>query len=195
MILMYELNEYIKNLLNQIIKTQDFKAAIYHGSLYLITLGGLIYIIDISDKIPIDLVCSFTKEEIKDDCIIDNSEILLEVINSCQIYNYKNSFPCIFENNDLLSDPNFLQIIQAKSAEGAFRYYIPIVRGEIVKQTFLILYYKMFNLTKADKVALHVYNTDRQNLLLADFSIYKKKAGANYHLYFIFMDLIGGLEK
>lgn len=187
MTLMNEQNAFIRNIIAYTSKSLYVKGLIYNSTLYMITLNGILFEVDLSGAIDQSCICGFTSETLMSnpDYIIDDSQTRDEVFEKSQnIINMKQN-PVIFMNEALRDDPIFEQIATAKSSDGASNYFIATDTGI---NTFITLYRGILNLNKPDKASLLVYQTIDPKILLAQFNIFKKKINRNYSIYFLFMN-------
>ena len=187
MTLMNEQNEFIRNIISYTSKSLYVKGLIYNSTLYMITLNGILFEVDLTGMIDPSCICGFTTTGLQEtpDYIIDDAEARQDVFNKSQnIINIKQN-PMIFMNDRLREDPIFEQIATAKSSDGASNYFISTDTGI---NTFITLYRGIFNLNKPDKAGLFLYETMDPKILLAQFNIFKKKINRNYNIYFLFMN-------
>lgn len=184
-------NIFVRNIVDTVIKGSQFNmGAIYYGSLYVIINYGILYTVDVSNFLPMDLTCTFDNNSYKLDteCIIDNPSLFPELFQRCSGVLQATNYPMIFHDSNVRENPEFEQIVAAKTSEGSFRYYIDTSIG----RTFMILYKSIFGLAKPDTLSLKVYNTDNigYGTRLAHFIIGKKKLKININVYFYFVDMI-----
>lgn len=187
-------NIFVRNIVDVLIKGSQFNVgAIYQGTLCVIVNYGILYSVDISNFFPKDFTCTFsgiTYKDTKDaNIIIDQPELYEDMYR--RIYNLvgrKNYCPLIYHDENVRNDPQFQQIIDAKTSDGSFRYYIDTSMGK----TFIILYKSIFGLAKPDTLSLKVYDYTSfgYGARLAHFVIGKKKLKINIDVYFIFMNMI-----
>lgn len=185
MILINEANDYIRNIIKCVTKSEFVKAAIVYSNLYLFTLNGIIYTVSLNNKIDNNIIMGFDSDTLKCEEYISNNEaILLEVIN--KVKELSNKIPsAIYHNDNLRADIDFEQMINAKADEGSFRYNIITNHGY---KTFIVLYRGIFNLNKDDSIGMDLYESDGANILIAHFFIHKKKINTNYCIDFKFLN-------
>ena len=187
-------NIFVRNIVDVVIKGSQFNlGTIYNGTLYVVINYGILYAIDVSNFFPLDVTCTFDGISYKDtkdaDIIIDKPELFNDLYS--RIHNLVGRAPycpLIYDNENLRGDPNFEEIINAKTSEGSFRYFIDTSIG----RTFIILYKSIFGLAKPDTLSLkiHDYSSFGVGTRLAHFVIGKKKLKINIHVYFVFVDMI-----
>ena len=188
MVLMNEQNDFIRNIIANTSKSLYIKGAIINSTLYLFALNGILLEIDLTGKIDPSTICGFDTDSlnINKEYILDNRDIFYEVYKRYELIANIRCNPIIFMNENLRDDPQFEQIVTAKSSEGASNYFIITDNGI---NTFMTLYKGIFNLNKPDKASLSVYSIiGVPNQLLAQFTIFKKKINMNYNIYFLFMN-------
>jgi hypothetical protein len=108
--LMNDDNIFIRNLVQNITKTEYIKAALYSGCLYIVTLNGILYYVNITNKISCNLSCGFSTDTLKSnpDYIFDNENISMDVVNKfkeCGCIHIP-GYP-MYDIPDIRSDPNF----------------------------------------------------------------------------------------
>lgn len=184
------MNNFLRSVISLASKGSDtFEGALINGILYIIVNNGLVYEIDVSSYIARDNTVSFTKDTLKEfpDHIEGNMTLFQTVLNRCyNITLLDRTSKLIYDDPNLRSHQEFEDIINAKTDEGSFRYYID---SSLDHRTFLIIQKNMFNLTKQDTISMKVYDLGA-NHLLANFEIYKKKLKLNIKLHFMFMDMM-----
>jgi len=187
-------NEYIRNLVNIAAKGKHLTmGTVQYGTLYLLMNNGLLYTIQIPDFANIS--CSFGLDDyIADEsCIMDNQFIFFNMHMNEIIKNMTpeiNGFKMIYDNPNIREVEEFENMVNAKSEDGAFRYFVDTSE----RRLFIYLQKSMFGLTKADKCSLQIYknpmnyyynNSVRE--YLAKFNIYKSKLKTNIDLSFKFI--------
>lgn len=188
MVLMNEQNNFIRNIIANTSKNLYVKGAIINSTLYLFVLNGILLEIDLTGKIDPSIICGFDTDSLNanKEYILDDRNIFYEVYKRYELISNIHCNPVIFMNENLRDDPQFEQIVTAKSSEGASNYFIITDNGI---NTFMTLYKGIFNLNKQDKASLSVYSIiGVPNQLLAQFTIFKKKINMNYNIYFLFMN-------
>ena len=190
MIISEEQAVYLENIINPLLKAKVFNTgAIYNGTLYLLVNNGMMYTTDISQVIPVYINYFFfdnVREPIYPTRFATDSMIkMMQDIASCNGVGYTN-LPLVFDNPDIMEDENFKEMMDAKSADGAFRYFFPVNGGN----TFIYLMKNMFNLTKADTCTFKAYSGGVDRRYIARFDIHKKKTKQNISLYFSFLDVV-----
>lgn len=180
---------YLENIMAPLLKAKDFNiGAIYRGTLYLMVNNGMMYTVDVSSVIPTYIEYFFIENvrypiyptRFATDSIIS----MMKDIANCNGTGYSYS-PLVFDNPDIMEDENFKEMMEAKSADGAFRYFFPINGGN----TFVYIMKGMFNLTKSDKCTFKAYDGGLGRYI-ARFDIYKKKTKQSISLYFSFLDVV-----
>lgn len=165
-----------KSIINDIVKS-TFKSSTYiveNGMIIGEEFNGIVYTINISDRI------SFNYKWYSDPM---TKNYIDRMINQLNIFRHdaKN----IYFNPSLKDDPTFESQITRKVSEGEFKYYITT---DNLRNIFITLYPPMFHLNKGDTIGLKLYeNPQFQNILLADFELYKKKLNLLYHIEFLFL--------
>lgn len=191
MIISEEQALYLQNIINPLLKAKEvFNAgAIYNGTMYLMVNNGMTYTVDVSQVIPV-YVNYFFRDNVGEpiyptrfatDAIIN----MMRDIANCNGFGYVN-LPLVFDNPDIMEDENFKEILEAKSSDGAARYFFPVNGGN----TFIYIMKNMFNLTKSDNCAFKVYSGGMDRRYIARFDIYKKKTKQVISLYFSFLDVV-----
>ncbi len=191
-----DLNIFIRNIIGIMVKGCVLnKGVILNGTLYCLVNDGILYEIDLSSYMNSNIICTFNFNSIKyhEDMIPDVPELYQDM---CKIINTLNwiKHDEIYVEPDCRSDEQFENIINSKATDGSYRYYIDTRIGK----NFMTLYKPLFNLTKTDKCSLTVYDTTEPFQCLADFIIHKQKIKMDYHMKFVYMDLIsyvGGNSK
>jgi len=182
-------NDFIRTAISVASKGSDvYEGILYNGTLYVIVNDGLVYEIDVKQYIDSRKCTSFTKESLKmnPDSIEGNLIHFKTVFDKCyNVTQLPNTYPQVFFDHELRGKEEFESIVNAKSGDGSFRYYID---SSLDHRSFMIIQKSMFNLNKPDTISLKVYDIGA-NLLLSVFDIHKKKSKLNVKLYFIFMDL------
>lgn len=190
MVLMNEQNDFIRNIIANTSKSLYIKGAIINSALYLFALNGILFEIDLTGKIDPSIICGFDSDIINQNSeyILDDRNIFYEVYKRYELISNIRNNPIIFMNENLRDDPQFEQIVTAKSSDGASNYFIITDNGI---NTFMTLYKGIFNLNKPDKASLFIYSiAEEPNKLLAQFTIFKKKINMNYNICFLFMNFI-----
>lgn len=190
MVLMNEQNDFIRNIIANTSKSLYIKGAIINSTLYLFALNGILFEIDLTGKIDPSIICGFDSDIINQNSeyILDDRNIFYEVYKRYELISNIRNNPIIFMNENLRDDPQFEQIVTAKSSDGASNYFIITDNGI---NTFMTLYKGIFNLNKPDKASLFIYSiAEEPNKLLAQFTIFKKKINMNYNICFLFMNFI-----
>ena len=187
-------NIFVRNIVDVVIKGSQFNlGTIYNGTLYVVINYGILYVVDVSNFFPLDVTCTFDGISYKDtkemNIIIDRPELFNDLYK--RIHNLVERAPyspLIYDNENIREDPLFEEIINAKTSEGSFRYFIDTSIG----RTFIILYKSIFGLAKPDTLSLkiHDYSSFGFGTRLAHFVIGKKKLKINIHVYFVFVDMI-----
>jgi len=200
-------NDYIRNLVNVILKGKTLSmGTVQYGTLYLLINNGLLYNVQIPDFSNIS--CSFNEDDFKDDitCIKDNQMIFFnyhmdQIIKSMSPE--LNNYQIIYDNPNIRESELFENMINAKSEDGAFRFFI----DTSYKRIFLYLQKSMFGLNKSDKCSIRIYKTipimkpiwncidqgtsmnitETASEYLAKFNIYKSKLKVNIDLSFKFI--------
>lgn len=190
MIITEEQALYLENILNTLVKAKVFNiGALYHGYLYIMVNNGMIYTVDVSSVIPAYIEYFFIENvryPIYPTRFATNSIIhMMQDVANCNGVGYSN-FHLLFDNPDIMEDENFKEMMEAKSADGAFRYYFPLNTGN----TFVYITKNMFNLTKSDKCTFKAYDGGIDGRYIARFDIYKKKTKQLISLYFSFLDVV-----
>ena len=200
-------NDYIRNLVNIISKGKTLSmGTVQYGTLYLLINNGLLYNIQVPDFSNIS--CSFSEDDFKDDitCIKDNQIVFfnyhMDQIIKSMTTEY-NNYQLIYDNPNIRESELFENMINAKSEDGAFRFFID-TSG---KRVFVYLQKSMFGLNKSDKCSVRVYKTvpilesiwdcinpttspyatEVASEYLAKFNIYKSKLKINIGLSFKFI--------
>lgn len=176
----------LETLVKTITKGKNFNiGAINAGVLYLMVNGGMLYVTDVSDIVPFDLSYYFI-EDIRTPFnplyryATDGINNMIMDRDCCMCSKYS----LVYDNPDIMEDENFQNILNAKSADGAFRYFIPVDGGN----TFMYLTKGMFNLSKTDNCTLKVYNGPGR--YISNFHITKKKMKKDIDIYFSFLDMV-----
>ena len=177
-------DEIVKSILKG--KTTFNMGVINGGMLYLMVNGGLLYETDISDVVPPAIGYYFL-----DDIRVPFNPLFKYATNGinnllrerelCLINKYK----LVYHNPDITDNSDFVEMMNAKSADGAFRVFIPLEDGN----TFMYLTKGMFSLTKSDICGLSVFS-DGSVTNIARFEIYKKKTKRTIYLTFAFLNMI-----
>lgn len=187
-------NIFVRNIVDVVIKGSQFNlGTIYDGALYVVINYGILYTVDVSSFFPLDVTCTFSSDSYKDTkdagIIIDKPELFNDLYSRIhKLVGRAPYCPLIYDNDNLREDPLFEEIINAKTSEGSFRYFIDTSIGK----TFIILYKSIFGLSKPDTLSLkvHDYSSFGFGTRLAHFIIRKKKLKINIHVYFTFVDMI-----
>jgi hypothetical protein len=182
---------YINDIVVSLLKAKVFSmGAINCGVLYLMVNNGLLYETDVSDVIPLDISYYFLADNVSVPFIpIPNNSSLAIYGIDCMMKERElcltNQYPLVYHNPDITDDPKFSEIMSSKSSDGSFRYFIPLEGGN----TFMYITKNLFNLTKADKCGLNVYDGG-SGKKISRFEIFKKKSKKTIYLTFAFLDLI-----
>lgn len=183
-------NDFLRSVISVASKGSDvFEGALCNGTLYIIVNNGLVYTINVSSYLSSYEAVSFTKDSLKqnNEYIDLNERLFKSIIDRCyNITILDQTSELIFDDPNLRLHQEFEDIINAKTTDGSFRYYID---SSLDHRTFVIIQKNMFNLTKQDSISLKVYNLGA-NILLANFEIYKKKLKLEMKLHFMFTDLM-----
>ena len=176
----------LETLVKSITKGKSFNIGVVNaGQLYLMVNGGMLYTTNVADIVPMDLSYYFI-EDVRVPFnplyryATDGINNMIKDRECCMT----SKFSLVYDNPDIMEDINFQNILNAKSADGAFRYFIPVDGGN----TFMYLTKGMFNLTKADNCTLRVFNGPGR--YMANFHIIKKKVKRDIDIYFSFIDMM-----
>lgn len=163
--------EFIENIVKSTMRTNEYY--VENGSIIGSDVGGIIYTADISNKIDPAFTYYHTNSK-------DNINRMMNVLLS-----FRTEGKVVYFNPQLRDDPYFETYITRKVDEGAFNYHITT---DDLHDAFITIYPGSFHLSKNDDVGLTVKSLDKyNNLLMADFLIYKKKLSLPYHMNFLFM--------
>lgn len=176
------------------------KVAIYNGHLYVLSVDGLLYHIDLETDIDKSLELGFDLGNIvpsirefleKDNNITRSLPIerisYHRVIDAANNLLYDlNSHPEIYRDDNLRADKVFEEMTQSKAADGAFRYFYIDNRN---RKSFILLTKNIFNLSSKDTAEVRINDSHMPNIRVAHFIIHKKKLRKPYDIYFRFMDL------
>ena len=215
MILKDDYNVFVRNIVGIIAKGKELTmGTIINSTLFVIVNGGLLYEVDLSNYLDQSITCTFDKNSyeisryeepvldkngkecydangrlkvnVKYDYIFDAAQLQPEVLHKVDsILSYETDERLRHHVPNIREDFAFENIVNAKSGDGAFRFFVDIDN----KRTFMYLYKNMFGLTKQDKIGLKVYDADI-NRYIACFNIHKQKIKLDIIVHFMFLDVV-----
>ena len=170
---------FIKPYIQGMAKSVSAEILLVNGILYMLADNSVVYTMDLSTKVgPERYRLHYETGNItpvETDGRISND--LIVKVNQCLSDVHPNNM--IFENPDLDQDEKFMEMAFAKASAGASFYFI----NTKLYPTFIPVFTGFPLLNKGDKIGLKVYDIGNYKLLV-NYTIFKKKFGSSYDMFF-----------
>lgn len=185
------------DILYDIIKTMvkrcdSFQGLLKGGVLILIVNNGIVYTIDLSDRIPLDITITTYYNAGRGDPNYEYDPILENQIKRRIIPLSINPFDTpIYYNSEFDTNPTFELMRNSNTTEGGFKLLLDL--GTMDYMIITILYKGVFNLNKKDRISLQVFDKDPVEnpgySLLFEYTIYKDKLKKEYKISYLTFNL------
>lgn len=175
--------EYIRNIISSIIKVkveQYYTGIVYYSRLYLLIDDTLMFIFDLSDKIPSNIVFTITNQTITFDNPVCDINILKTMESKINYYvQFSDKSTAYFSNDNLRNDPIFEEMIQQKASDGISFYLV----DKYGKKQMVPITKSIFTLNKGDTISGYI-NVINHETDLCTFHITRKKSKISYDVLF-----------
>lgn len=171
--------DFLSGYISGMIKSTYCRVTLSNGILYVMADYSVIYMIDLSNKIDRSTYMEFEFDAGKAFNVVthkNNNEVTIKA-NQCLSVIHSNNM--VYENPNLLEDPKFTELVFAKAGEGAGFYFI----NTSIYPTFIPVFNGFPALNKADTVGIRVFDIGNYKLMV-NYTVYKKKFGCSYDMYF-----------
>ena len=188
-----QIKDYVIGLTNDVIKIPSYVACLFIGKIIILQDNAILYIIDISDKVPKEAAFMFEKGiEIKDGYIFDTLATTRDNMNNYTslVLKFEDTMaikmisPIIYVNNDLKSDPSFQDYLNLKTVDGVKKFFIKTTDSH----PFIPVLAGFPNLNKQDGIGILLYDIGNHKILVQE-QIYKQKLKINYDIYYRIIDV------
>lgn len=174
---------------------ETYQALLRNGKLIIIVNNGIVYAINVADMFPQDLRMTIYYRNTTKGSIYnigydhDLEDQIMRRIDYISISPYDQP---VYFNDDFSQNETFQEMRNGKNTDGQFKFILDSNRSFRI---IVILFKGVFNMAKADKISLTIYDKSYMNnalegsYLVFDFGIYKKKINKNYNIRFMILNL------
>lgn len=184
MVLMQEHIDYINSVITSLVRGCDYEVALFNGNLYIFADNSVYYKIDLSPTLGYELLYGAKKFE-SDTYPIEVNEFNLIVHKYQELTSIIHPNNLLYENINVMEDPNFSELNNMKASSGAGFYYINIIDKIICIPVFPGLPL----LNKSDQAYLAIYRGTIPTEYLVHYKINKKKLKTVYDIVFKVLDI------
>jgi hypothetical protein len=155
----------------------QYKGILYQSGLYVLVDNAVLYVFNLATKIDPSITFCF---ESNGTSIVPSSQTMEVFYKNSEIqYDISHTCNMVYNDPELHNDEKFMAMATAKASEGAGFYFINASIGSIMTTVFPGLP----SIQKSDKIELKVFNIDTSKLLI-NYTIFKKKLGRTYDIYY-----------
>ncbi len=176
--------DYINTVITSVVRGCDYEVALYGGNLYIFADNSVYYKIDLSPVLGFELLYGAKKFE-GDVFPIEINEFNMIIQKYQEITSTINPANLLYENINVMEDPNFSELNNMKASDGAGFYYINIIDKYICIPVFAGLPL----LNKSDKAYLSIYRGTLPSEFVVYYRITKKKLKTTYDIVFKVLDI------
>ena len=179
-----ELMEFISATVKTITRISLIKGAIYSSTLIFIIDNTAAVVLDLTGKVDQNTIVGFVGNSSgiwQDDSVVD------DVVTTWHRTTLgAGSQTCIYEEEYLEENPNFMGLALSKASDGVGFYFM---RTVLTKNLMIPVFSGFPLISKGDKVSIKLYMGQIKNRYMVEFKIFKKKIKSEYLMYYNILDI------
>lgn len=173
----------------------SYQALLLSGELILIVNSGIVYYINVSDIFPPELQMTIYYRNTTKGAVYNigyDIELMNQIIARIQPLSILGNENVVYYSENFAQLELFQEMRNGKITDGQFKF---ILDSNYDFKIIIMLYKGIFNMAKADKISLIVYDKSFMydapdgTYLEFVFSIYKKKINKQYEIKFLALNL------